>query len=139
MESIVINELGSIDISEELIEKIVLFEMINNDKIIIPCTKNGNIFKSNDFMKTKDSSSVVFTSFNDEGLLIEINYIAIFGKSLKKSAENLFNKIIDRFIKMGIKPPIKIIANIRGIISDNIASRDIKLIWHKALIEVEKL
>lgn len=139
MESIVINELGSIDISEELIEKIVLFEMINNDKIIIPCTKNGNIFKSNDFMKTKDSSSVVFTSFNDEGLLIEINYIAIFGKSLKKSAENIINKIIDRFIKMGIKPPIKIIANIRGIISDNIASRDIKLIWHKGLIEVEKL
>lgn len=139
MESIVINELGSIDISEELIEKIILFEMIKNDKIIIPCTKNGNIFKSNDFMKTKDSSGVVFTSFNDEGLLIEINYIAIFGKSLKKSAENIFNKIIDRFIKMGIKPPIKIIANIRGIISDNIASRDIKLIWHNGLIEVEKL
>lgn len=139
MESIVIYELGSIDISEELIEKIVLFEMIKNDKIIIPCTKNGNIFKSNDFMKTKDSSGVVFTSFNDEGLLIEINYIAIFGKSLKKSAEKIFNIIIDRFIKMGIKPPIKIIANIRGIISDNIASRDIKLIWHNGLIEVEKL
>lgn len=139
MESIVINELGSIDISEELIEKIVLFEMIKNDKIIIPCTKNGNIFKNKDFMKTKDSSGVVFTSFTDEGLLIEINYIAIFGKSLKKSAENIFNKIIDGFIKMGIKPPIKIIANIRGIISDNIASRDIKLIWHNGLIEVEKL
>lgn len=139
MESIVINELGSIDISEELIEKIILFEMIKNYKIIIPCTKNGNIFKNKDFMKTKDSSGVVFTSFTDEGLLIEINCIAIFGKSLKKSAENIFNKIIDRFIKMGIKPPIKIIANIRGIISDNIASRDIKLIWHKGLIEVEKL
>lgn len=139
MESIVINELGSIDISEELIEKIILFEMIENYKIIIPCTKNGSIFKSKDFIKAKDSSGVVFTSFTDEGLLIEINYIAIFGKSLKKSAEELFNKIIDRFIKMGIKPPIKIIANIRGIMSDNIASRDIKIIWQNGLIEVEKL
>lgn len=139
MESIVINELGSIDISEELIEKIILFEMINNYKIIIPSTKNGNIFKSKDFMKAKDSSGVVFASFTDEGLLIEINYIAIFGKSLKKSAKEIFNKIIDRFIKMGIKPPIKIIANIRGIMSDNIASRDIKIIWQNGLIEVEKL
>lgn len=136
MKPIAVNELGSISISEELIEKMVFSEMLKSDNDLIPCKKSGVLLTKNEMNKSKDSSGSVQISFNEDYLIIEINYVAIFGKSIKKTAEKLFKDIINVFDLIGIGPDIKISANIKGVMSGKIAERDIKLLWTDEKVEV---
>lgn len=136
MKPIAVNELGSINISEELIEKIVFSEMQKSENDLIPCKKNGAFLTKNELKKSKDSSGSVLVSFSEDFIIIEINYIAFFGKSIKKTAEKLFKDIINVFDLIGIEPEIKISANIKGVMSGKIAERDIKLLWTDEKVEV---
>lgn len=136
MKPIAVNELGSINITEDLIEKIVLLEMQKCSKIIIPCNKNGKLLTKADIKKAKDSFGAVNVSIDDDIIILEVNYIAVFGKSIKNSAEILFRNITDVFNLIGLAPRIEIIANIKGIMSDRIADREIKILWKNNKAEV---
>lgn len=92
MKPIVVNELGSINISEDVIEKIVFSEMLKCKDKLIPCNKNGRPLTKSDINKSKDSFGSVDVSFDDDVITVEINYIALFGKSIKNQPKN-YSKI----------------------------------------------
>lgn len=137
MKSIIKNELGSIEIPEELMAKMVAMEMIKFDKVIIPSNKNGSIVSKSAIFRSKDSAGVVNIEVLEEGFAVELNYIAIFGKSISDSYKTLFKSIYDCFEKLGMDKPLKITANINGIMSNRIAKRELKVVSGDGKIEVQ--
>lgn len=136
MKPIIVNELGSINISEDVIKKIVFSEMLKCKDTLIPCNKNGRPLTKSDINKSKDSFGSVDVSFDDDVITVEINYIALFGKSIKKSAKELFKNIIDIFSMIGIETHVIIYANVKGIMSDKVAAREIRITWNNNRVEV---
>lgn len=123
------NSYGIIGINNSVITKMIVSRLLKYDDYLIPCNKKGkpinrNIMNgfSNDYQ-----NSVEVKEFN-ERLYITVYIISKFGESMSNISEMLFADIQKDLAMVGVPQPKEIKITIKGVMSKQIAERNIDLV-----------
>ncbi|NLY81586.1 MAG: hypothetical protein GX078_02240 [Clostridiales bacterium] len=123
------NEYGEISINNSAIEKIVINNLLKMKYAFFPTNKRGKLIMTKGLRtKITDYVGAVEVSEYQGRLFIKIYYIIKFGESITLESNKLFDLIEKDLTNIGLKLPEQIIAKITGVMSKNIAKRELEVV-----------
>ncbi|MBK5253545.1 MAG: hypothetical protein JJE03_03615 [Peptostreptococcaceae bacterium] len=123
------NEYGEISINNSAIEKIVVNNLLKMKYVFLPTNKRGKLIVAKG-IRTKITDyigSVEVTEYQGK-LFIKIYYIIQFGESINSESNKLFDLIEADLENIGLKKPNQITSKITGVISKQIAKRELEVV-----------
>lgn len=122
------NEYGIIGVNNSVLSKMIIGNLLEYDEYLIPCNKKGKPINKNLLTGLHEfQNSVEIKEYNGKNY-VRVYIISKFGESMSNTSELLFEEIEKDFMIVGLPKPKQIIINIKGVMSKQIAERDIELV-----------
>lgn len=122
------NEYGIIGVNNSVLSKMIIGNLLECDEYLIPCNKKGKPINKNLLTGLHEfQNSVEIKEYNGKNY-VRVYIISKFGESMSNTSELLFEEIEKDFMIVGLPKPKQIIINIKGVMSKQIAERDIELV-----------
>jgi uncharacterized alkaline shock family protein YloU len=123
------NEYGEISINNSAIEKIVVNNLLKMKHVFLPTNKRGKLIVAKGIrIKITDYIGAVEVSEYQGKLFIKIYYIIQFGESINGETNKLFDLIEKDLENVGLNKPNQITGKITGVISKQIARRELEVV-----------
>lgn len=123
-------EYGAVTVSDVVLKKMIVDDILSFSDSIIPCNQKGKPIKTGIFSGMNELLGAVEitgdTARKDE-VVVRIYFIAKFGTALNELVNALFKKVENDFAVLSLDEPAEIVACIKGVISKKIAKRDIEI------------
>lgn len=122
------NEYGIIGVNNSVLSRMIIDNMLEYDEYLIPCNKKGKPINKNILTGLHEfQNSVEIKEYNGK-IYVRVYIISKFGESMSNTSELLFEEIEKDFTVIGLPKPKQIVINIKGVMSKQIAERDIELV-----------
>lgn len=119
---------GAINISKQVMNKLVLDELLKYEDIVFPCSQTGKPLKKGFFSGINEllSSIEIHEAFN--GTYIVFYIIVKFGESINEISNAIFDSIERDFEMFSLVKPVEIKACIKGVQAEHLTRRDFEVI-----------
>ena len=126
------NTYGRIGVDREVLKNLIIEKMKSMDSKIVPCNRKGKIGKKTPFIgKDAMSSSVEIKGNEKSGITIRLYFLLNSELSTNIVSDEIFDNIEDDFDMLGLRKPRIMVANIKGLISNNtVVERNIEVVRH---------
>lgn len=122
------NEYGIIGVNNSVVTKMIINNMLNYEEYLIPCNRKGKPIAKNLLTGFNDFQNSVEITENKGELYITLYIISKFGESMSNTANLLCEEIEKDFQIIGLNKPKEIKIIIKGVMSKQIAERNIELV-----------
>ena len=124
------NEFGMVAVNNMVLCKMIIDEMLSMDKYLVPCNRHGKPLKRGILTGLNDMMAAVDISEYNTDVFVRGYFISQCGESITEISDMLFDRIEADFEILCLDKPYEIHANIKGVMSDRIAKRDLEVTRH---------
>lgn len=122
------SDYGAVNISKQVIDKLVLDELLKYEDVVSPCSSNGKALKRGFFSGINELLSSVEVHDYDEGMKIVFYIIVKFGESINEISNAIFDGIERNLEMFYLSKPIELKACIKGVQAEHLSKRNIEVI-----------
>ena len=133
MSVIVRNEYGAIAVNKGVIEKMIVEDLLDMSDKVMLCNKKGKEIKDRPTpLIDPDYYDSVEVSEKKNDIRVNIYIIARFGNSISRIADEIMGRIESDFRLLRLDMPGCITVNVKGVKSDSLIKRNIKVVRKNA-------
>ena len=119
---------GAINISKQVMNKLVLDELLKYEDIVFPCSQTGKPLKKGFFSGINELLSSIEIHEAANGTYIVFYIIVQFGESINEISNAIFDSIERDFEMFSLVKPVEIKACIKGVQAEHLTRRDFEVI-----------
>ena len=119
---------GAINISKQVMNKLVLDELLKYEDIVFPCSHTGKPLKKGFFSGINELLSSIEIHEVANGTYIFFYIIVKFGESINEICNAIFDSIERDFEMFSLVKPVEIKACIKGVQAEHLTRRDFEVI-----------
>ncbi|MBF1320351.1 Asp23/Gls24 family envelope stress response protein [Mogibacterium diversum] len=119
---------GAINISKQVMNKLVLDELLKYEDIVFPCSQTGKPLKKGFFSGINELLSSIEIHEASNGTYIVFYIIVKFGESINEISNAIFDSIERDFEMFSLVKPVEIKACIKGVQTEHLTRRDFEVI-----------
>ena len=119
---------GAINITKQVMNKLVLDELLTYEDIVSPCSQTGKPLKKGFFSGINELLSSIEIHEAANGTYIVFYIIVKFGESINEISNAIFDSIERDFEMFSLVKPVEIKACIKGVQAEHLTRRDVEVI-----------
>lgn len=119
---------GAINISKQVMNKLVLDELLKYEDIVFPCSHTGKPLKKGFFSGINELLSSIEIHEVANGTYIFFYIIVKFGESINEICNAIFDSIERDFEMFSLVKPVEIKAFVKGVQAEHLTRRDFEVI-----------
>lgn len=119
---------GDINISKQVMNKLVLDELLKYEDIVFPCSHTGKPLKKGFFSGINELLSSIEIHEAANGTYIFFYIIVKFGESINEICNAIFDSIERDFEMFSLVKPVEIKACVKGVQAEHLTRRDFEVI-----------
>ncbi|WP_304126418.1 Asp23/Gls24 family envelope stress response protein [Mogibacterium diversum] len=119
---------GAINISKQVMNKLVLDELLKYEDIVFPCSHTGKPLKKGFFSGINELLSSIEIHEVADGTYIFFYIIVKFGESINEICNAIFDSIERDFEMFSLVKPVEIKACVKGVQAEHLTRRDFEVI-----------
>lgn len=119
---------GAINISKQVMNKLVLDELLKYEDIVFPCSHTGKPLKKGFFSGINELLSSIEIHEAANGTYIFFYIIVKFGESINEICNAIFDSIERDFEMFSLVKPVEIKACVKGVQAEHLTRRDFEVI-----------
>ena len=119
---------GAINITKQVMNKLVLDELLKYEDIVFPCSQTGKPLKKGFFSGINELLSSIEIHEAANGTYIFFYIIVKFGESINEISNAIFDSIERDFEMFSLVKPVEIKACIKGVQAEHLTRRDVEVI-----------
>lgn len=119
---------GAINITKQVMNKLVLDELLKYGDIVFPCSQTGKPLKKGFFSGINELLSSIEIHEEANGTYIVFYIIVKFGESINEISKAIFDSIERDFEMFSLVKPVEIKACIKGVQAEHLTRRDVEVI-----------
>ena len=119
---------GAINISKQVMNKLVLDELLKYEDIVFPCSHTGKPLKKGFFSGINELLSSIEIHEAANGTYIFFYIIVKFGESINEICNAIFDSIERDFEMFSLVKPVEIKAFVKGVQAEHLTRRDFEVI-----------
>jgi uncharacterized alkaline shock family protein YloU len=119
---------GAINITKQVMNKLVLDELLKYEDIVFPCSQTGKRLKKGFFSGINELLSSIEIHEAANGTYIVFYIIVKFGESINEISNAIFDSIERDFEMFSLVKPVEIKACIKGVQAEHLTRRDVEVI-----------
>lgn len=119
---------GAINISKQVMNKLVLDELLKYEDIVFPCSHTGKPLKKGFFSGINELLSSIEIHEVANGTYIFFYIIVKFGESINEICNAIFDSIERDFEMFSLVKPVEIKACVKGVQAEHLTRRDFEVI-----------
>lgn len=119
---------GAINITKQVMNKLVLDELLKYEDIVFPCSQTGKPLKKGFFSGINELLSSIEIHEEANGTYIVFYIIVKFGESINEVSNAIFDSIERDFEMFSLVKPVEIKACIKGVQAEHLTRRDVEVI-----------
>ena len=119
---------GAINITKQVMNKLVLDELLKYEDIVFPCSHTGKPLKKGFFSGINDLLSSIEIHEAANGTYIFFYIIVKFGESINEICNAIFDSIERDFEMFSLVKPVEIKACVKGVQAEHLTRRDFEVI-----------
>lgn len=119
---------GAINISKQVMNKLVLDELLKYEDIVFPCSHTGKPLKKGFFSGINELLSSIEIHEVADGTYIFFYIIVKFGESINEICNAIFDSIERDFEMFSLVKPVEIKAFVKGVQAEHLTRRDFEVI-----------
>lgn len=119
---------GAINITKQVMNKLVLDELLKYEDIVFPCSQTGKPLKKGFFSGINELLSSIEIHEEANGTYIVFYIIVKFGESINEISNAIFDSIERDFEMFSLVKPVEIKACIKGVQAEHLTRRDVEVI-----------
>lgn len=119
---------GAINISKQVMNKLVLDELLKYEDIVFPCSHTGKPLKKGFFSGINELLSSIEIHEVADGTYIFFYIIVKFGESINEICNAIFDSIERDFEIFSLVKPVEIKACVKGVQAEHLTRRDFEVI-----------
>ena len=119
---------GAINITKQVMNKLVLDELLKYEDIVFPCSHTGKPLKKGFFSGINDLLSSIEIHEAANGTYIFFYIIVKFGESINEICNAIFDSIERDFEMFSLVKPVEIKACVKGVQAEHLTRRDVEVI-----------
>lgn len=119
---------GAINITKQVMNKLVLDELLKYEDIVFPCSQTGKPLKKGFFSGINELLSSIEIHEAANGTYIVFHIIVKFGESINEISNAIFDSIERDFEMFSLVKPVEIKACIKGVQAEHLTRRDVEVI-----------
>ena len=119
---------GAINISKQVMNKLVLDELLKYEDIVFPCSHTGKTLKKGFFSGINELLSSIEIHEAADGTYIFFYIIVKFGESINEICNAIFDSIERDFEMFSLVKPVEIKAFVKGVQAEHLTRRDFEVI-----------
>ena len=119
---------GAINITKQVMNKLVLDELLKYEDIVFPCSHTGKPLKKGFFSGINELLSSIEIHEAANGTYIFFYIIVKFGESINEICNAIFDSIERDFEMFSLVKPVEIKACIKGVQAEHLTRRDFEVI-----------
>ena len=119
---------GAINITKQVMNKLVLDELLKYEDIVFPCSQTGKPLKKGFFSGINELLSSIEIHEAANGTYIVFYIIVKFGESINEISNAIFDSIERDFEMFSLVKPVEIKACIKGVQAEQLTRRDVEVI-----------
>lgn len=119
---------GAINITKQVMNKLVLDELLKYGDIVFPCSQTGKPLKKGFFSGINELLSSIEIHEEANGTYIVFYIIVKFGESINEISNAIFDSIERDFEMFSLVKPVEIKACIKGVQAEHLTRRDFEVI-----------
>ena len=117
------NEYGTVSVNNSVLSKLIVDNMLSMSNLLVPCNRRGKVLRRGFFSGFNEMLNSVEISDNSGNFIVKVYFVLLENSKYEQSAKALFDMIEDDFELLNLDRPIKLIANVKGIIRNQILSK----------------
>ena len=119
---------GAINITKQVMNKLVLDELLKYEDIVFPCSHTGKPLKKGFFSGINELLSSIEIHEAANGTYIFFYIIVKFGESINEICNAIFDSIERDFEMFSLVKPVEIKACVKGVQAEHLTRRDFEVI-----------
>lgn len=119
---------GAINITKQVMNKLVLDELLKYEDIVFPCSQTGKPLKKGFFSGINELLSSIEIHEAANGTYIVFYIIVKFGESINEISNAIFDSIERDFEMFSLVKPVEIKVCIKGVQAEHLTRRDVEVI-----------
>ena len=119
---------GAINITKQVMNKLVLDELLKYEDIVFPCSQTGKPLKKGFFSGINELLSSIEIHEAANGTYIVFYIIVKFGESINEISNAIFDSIERDFEMFSLVKPVEIKACIKGVQAEHLTRRNVEVV-----------